>query len=281
MYTFRYHRARSVDDALSLLAVAEDPVLLAGGQTLLPTMKLRLAAPSDVIDLNGVGGLDEIGRDARHVSIGALTRHAQVAASEVVQAGIPALAALAGHIGDPQVRNRGTLGGSVAHADPAADYPAAVLGLGAAVHTNRREIPADEFFKGLFETALEEGEIVTRVVFPVPVRAAYCKFPNPASRYAIVGVFVAQAADGVRVAVTGAGDQVFRVPAMESALGSSFTAEAGNENQRLPGWTEQRHPRQRRVPSSSDHGHGLPSGFGRRWNARSLPRLNGSPALRR
>jgi len=173
-----------------------------------------------------VRDLAGIKKERSSIVIGAMTRHAAVASSDVVKKAIPALADLADGIGDPQVRNRGTLGGSVANADPAADYPAALVGLGATVHTNTRSIAADDFFTGLFETALEDGEIITRVSFPIPEKAAYMKFPNPASRYAIVGVFVAKGGDGVRVAVTGAAGSVFRVAAMEKALSAAFAPES-------------------------------------------------------
>ena len=226
MYSFNYQRVSSVAQAQSALAANEDAKILAGGQTLLPTMKQRLAQPTLLIDLSDVSDLDGISKDGQRIVVGAMTRHADVVSSDVIKNAIPALAHLAECIGDPQVRNRGTLGGSVANADPAADYPAALVGLGATVHTNRRDIAADDFFTGLFETALEDDEIIVRVSFPIPEKAAYMKFPNPASRYAIVGVFVAKGADGVRVAVTGAGASVFRVAAMESALAASFTAEA-------------------------------------------------------
>jgi len=226
MYNFNYRRVSTLDDAVKALGAAEDAKLLAGGMTLLPTMKQRLAAPSDLLDLNGLADLAGIAKDGDSVVIGAMTRHAAVAGSDVVKGAIPALADLAEGIGDPQVRNRGTLGGSVANADPAADYPAAVVGLNATVHTSKRTIAADDFFTGLFETALDEDEIITKVSFPVPEKAAYMKFPNPASRYAIVGVFVARGADGVRVAVTGAGGSVFRVAEMERALASNFAPDA-------------------------------------------------------
>ena len=226
MYNFEYRKAGSVDEAAAIVGGDDEAKLLAGGMTYIPTLKQRLAAPSTVVDLNGIGGLDGIEVAGDTVRIGAMARHAAVAASAEVAAAIPALADLAGHIGDPQVRNRGTLGGSIANNDPAADYPAALVGLGATVHTNRRNIAADDFFTGLFETALEQDEIVTAVSFPKAAKAAYMKFPNPASRYAIAGVFVAQAADGVRVAVTGAGPCVFRVAAMESALAADWSADA-------------------------------------------------------
>ncbi len=226
MYSFDYKRPGSLEDARQRLGTAVEGKLLAGGMTLLPSLKLRLAQPSVLIDLGGVKTLSGIRREGEALVIGAMTRHADVAASQEVGAAIPALAALAGDIGDPQVRNRGTLGGSIANADPAADYPAAVLGLNATVVTDRREIGADEFFLDLFETALEDDEIVTAVRFPLPRRAAYLKFPNPASRYAIVGVMVAETAAGVRVAVTGAGPCAFRVAEMEQALARDFTPEA-------------------------------------------------------
>ena len=226
MYNFNYQRPGSADAALSALGGAEDGKLLAGGMTLLPTMKQRLAQPSDLIDLGGVSDLSGISQEGNAVVVKAMTRHVEVATSDVVRAAIPALADLVGLIGDPQVRNRGTIGGSVANADPAADYPAAVLGLGATVTTNSRTIAADDFFTGLFETALAEDEMITSVSFPVPKRAAYMKFPNPASRYAIVGVMVAETDAGVRVAVTGAGANAFRVSEMEQALAGNFSADA-------------------------------------------------------
>jgi len=227
VYEFEYRRPGSLAEALDALQAAPEGRFLAGGQTLLPTLKQRLASPSDLIDLAEIAELRGIATDGDAVVIGAMTRHADVAASADVQGKIPALAALAGDIGDRQVRNRGTIGGSVANNDPAADYPAACLALGATIKTSTREIAADDFFTGLFETALGEDELVTSVRFPAPVKAAYMKFKNPASRYAIVGVFVARAADGVRVAVTGAGaGGVFRVPEMESALAANFSASA-------------------------------------------------------
>lgn len=227
MYAFEYHRPTSLRQAASLGTQVEDAQFLAGGHTLLPTMKQRLAAPSNLIDLGQVQELRGIERSSRSVTIGAMTTHATVANSNDVQEAIPALAELAEQIGDPHVRNRGTIGGSIANNDPAADYPAACLALGATIVTNKRKIPADEFFRGLFETALEDGEIITKVSFPVPTKAAYAKFRNPASRYALVGVFVAKRAGEVRVAVTGAGaNGVFRVPAMEKALSQRFTAKS-------------------------------------------------------
>lgn len=226
MYAFEYHKPSSVQDAVAALSDKEDPKIVAGGMTLLPTMKQRLASPSDLIDLGGLPELVGIREEGNSLVIGAMTTHAEVARNETVQARIPALAKLAGGIGDPQVRHRGTIGGSVANADPAADYPAALLGLGATVITNQREIAADDFFVDLFETALEPSELITAVRFPIPQRAGYSKFPNPASRYAIVGVFVAQTDGGVRVAVTGAKGSVFRVTEMEQALASNFSPES-------------------------------------------------------
>ena len=226
MYEFNYHKATSVADAAAKLAAAADAKLMAGGQTLIAALKLRLASPSDVIDLRGVAELRGIRKDGGVISIGALTTHAEVAASTDVVQAVPALANLAASIGDPMVRNMGTLGGSIANNDPAADYPAGVLALGATVHTNKRKIAAGDFFTGMYETALQPGEIITSVSFPLPKRAGYAKFKNPASRYAIVGVFVAETANGVRVAVTGAGPCVFRVPELEKALASRFSADA-------------------------------------------------------
>ncbi|HTZ36472.1 MAG TPA: xanthine dehydrogenase family protein subunit M [Stellaceae bacterium] len=225
MYEFNYHQPASLDDAAKLLG-NEDAKLVAGGMTLIPTLKQRLAKPSDLVDLGPLAALKGIREEGGGVTIGAMTRHVEVHRSDVVKRVIPALAALAGMIGDPAVRNRGTIGGSIANNDPAADYPSAVLGLGATVVTARREIPGDDFFTGMFETALEPDEIVTAVKFPKPQAAAYQKFKNPASRYAIVGVFVARTGSGVRVAVTGAGPCVFRVPEMEAALGKSFSPDA-------------------------------------------------------
>jgi carbon-monoxide dehydrogenase medium subunit len=226
MYEFNYHKAGSVADAAVMLSKHPEAKALAGGQTLIAAMKLRLASPSDVVDLSGIKELSGIKVDGGGVTVGAMTTHAAVAASKDVLKAIPALARLAGSIGDRMVRNMGTLGGSVANNDPAADYPAGVLGLGATIHTSKRKIAADNFFTGMYETALQAGEIITAVTFPVPKRAGYVKFKNPASRYAIVGVFVAETAGGMRVAVTGAGPSVFRVTEMEKALASKFSADA-------------------------------------------------------
>lgn len=226
MYEFAYVKAVSAADAAERRAANEDASYLAGGMTLIPTLKQRLAQPSEIIDLGAVADLRGISVTADAVSIGAMTCHADVAGSAEVRRMIPALAELAGLIGDPQVRNRGTIGGSLANSDPSADYPAAVLGLGASIHTNARVVAADDFFKGLFETALAPGELIVKVTFPVATRAAYRKFRNPASRYAVAGVMVAETAAGVRVAVTGAGPCAFRHAAMEAALSRSFRAEA-------------------------------------------------------
>jgi len=226
MYEFTYQRPTSLERAAKSIAAADDGKFLAGGMTLIPTMKQRLAQPSDLIDLGAIAELSGIRREGDELVIGATTTHAQVAASEEVRSAIPALAELANHIGDPAVRARGTIGGSIANADPAADYPAAVVGLGATVQTNTRSIAADDFFTGLFETALGDDELLTAVRFPIPTRAGYAKFPNPASRYAVVGVLVSEGSAGTRVAVTGAGPNVFRVADMEKALAGDFSAKA-------------------------------------------------------
>jgi carbon-monoxide dehydrogenase medium subunit len=226
MYAFEYHRPETLSAAVADLADPEAKAL-AGGMTLLPTMKQRLASPAALIDLKSVHELAGITREGDNLVIRAMTRHAEVASNAVAQAAIPALASLAGIIGDPHVRNMGTIGGSLANNDPAADYPAAALALGATIVTNKRRIAAQDFFTGLFETALETGELITQVSFPIPQKAAYMKFRNPASRYALVGVFVAKTAGGVRVAVTGAGSSgVFRAEAFEAALNANFSPAA-------------------------------------------------------
>jgi aerobic carbon-monoxide dehydrogenase medium subunit len=223
MYAFTFQRPSSVRQAANMLAKNEDAKLLAGGQTLIPTMKQRLASPGSIIDLSRIEGLSGIELRGRSIVIGAMTRHAEVADSPVVQENLPALAELAGEIGDPHVRNMGTIGGSIANNDPNADYPAAALGLGATIVTNKRRIAADEFFTGMFETALQADEIVTKVMFPLATKSAYVKFANPASRYALVGVFVSKRSRDIRVAVTGAGaNGVFRVTAFEEALQRRF-----------------------------------------------------------
>jgi carbon-monoxide dehydrogenase medium subunit len=230
MYETIYHRAKDVAEAAKLFAAGSDARYLSGGQTLLPTMKQRLAAPSDVIDLTRIPELKGISGGSEMVTIAAATTHAEVANSDAVRANIPGLADLAATIGDPAVRHCGTIGGSLANNDPAADYPAAVLGLDATIHTNKRTIAAEKFFTGLFTTALEDGEIITKVSFPVPVKSAYMKFRNPASRYAMAGVFVARMKDGkIRVGVTGAGNRgAYRDGSMENALSVSFTPDALN-----------------------------------------------------
>ena len=226
MYAFDYARPETLKDAASALRKNAEAKPLAGGQSLVQSLKLRLARVPALIDLQGIAELAGISVKNNVVSVGAMTRHADVAASRDVLRTIPALARLAAGIGDRQVRNLGTLGGSLANADPAADYPAAVLGLGATVVTNKREIAADKFFTGLFETALKPGEIITRVDFPMVLRAGYAKFRNPASRFAIVGVFVCDTTSGVRVAVTGAGPCAFRLKKMEKILAKDFSPKA-------------------------------------------------------
>jgi carbon-monoxide dehydrogenase medium subunit len=227
MHAFEYHRPSTTKDALALGAQKTEGRYLAGGQSLVQAMKLRLSSPSDLIDLAAIGDLKALSADAGSVTVGAMVRHAEVANSAAVQKAIPALAQLAGIIGDRQVRHMGTMGGSLANSDPAADYPAAVLGLGATITTNKRKIEADKFFKGLYETALEPGELITQVAFPAPKRAAYMKFKNPASRFALVGVFVADFGGGnVRVGVTGAGPCAFRQGDMEKALSHKFAPES-------------------------------------------------------
>ena len=226
MYAFDYARPQALKDALAALRKNGEAKPLAGGQSLVQALRLRLANPPLLVDLSSIEELAGIRAANNIVSVGAMTRHAEVAASREVQRAIPALARLAAGIGDRQVRNQGTLGGSLANADPGADYPAAVLGLGATIVTNRREILADKFFLGLFETALKPGELIVRVDFPQPLRAGYAKFRNPASRFALAGVFVADTTSGVRVAVTGAGPCAFRVKRMEKVLAKDFSAKA-------------------------------------------------------
>jgi carbon-monoxide dehydrogenase medium subunit len=226
MYAFEYHRPSSSKEALELAAQKPEGKFLAGGQSLVQAMKLRLSSPSDLIDLGSLKELQSLKAEGSSIVIGAMVRHAEVAGSAAVQKTIPALAQLAGMIGDRQVRHMGTIGGSLANSDPAADYPAAVLGLGATISTNKRKIEADKFFKGLYETALEPGELITSVSFPAPKRAAYMKFKNPASRFALVGVFVADFGGKVRVGVTGAGPSAFRQAEMEKALTAKFAPES-------------------------------------------------------
>lgn len=224
MYAFNYHKPKTLAEAQALVGKLPEGKLLAGGHTLIPTLKQRLAQPSDLIDIGGIAELKGLTVTASAVTIGAATKHDEVARSAEVRRAIPALALLASGIGDRQVRARGTIGGSLANSDPAADYPGAVLGLGATIHTTKRTIKADDFFKGMFETALDDGEIITKVEFPVPKRAGYMKFANPASRYVMVGSFVAETAGGIRVAINGAGPCAFRWAEAEKALGAKFAA---------------------------------------------------------
>ncbi|HXW40356.1 MAG TPA: xanthine dehydrogenase family protein subunit M [Xanthobacteraceae bacterium] len=223
MYAFTFHRPQTVRQAAGLLAKNEDAKLLAGGQTLLPTMKLRLAGPPQIIDMTLIEGLTGIAQSGRSLVIGAMTTHNDVNTSAAVQQAAPVIAKVAGMIGDPAVRHRGTIGGSIANNDPNADYPAVCLGLGATIITNKRRIKADDFFTGMFGTALEPAEIITKVSFPIPKKAAYQKFRNQASRFALVGVFVSKRGSDIRVAVTGAGSNgVFRVKSFEEALKKRF-----------------------------------------------------------
>ncbi|EAV44068.1 putative carbon monoxide dehydrogenase medium subunit transmembrane protein [Stappia aggregata IAM 12614] len=228
MYETTYHKAGSVSEAASLMANADDGKFLGGGQTLLPTMKQRLAAPSDLVDVTKIADMKGISANGDGVTIGAATTHFEVSTSDLVKQKLPGLASLAGGIGDPAVRHMGTIGGSIANNDPAADYPAALVALGATVVTSKRELAAEDFFTGMFETALDEDEIVVAVKFPGAAASAYAKYPNPASRYAMAGVFVAKGSDGsVKVAVTGAGQNgVFRMSDMETALAGNFSPDA-------------------------------------------------------
>ena len=227
MYNFTYHRPTTVRQAANLLAKHPDSKLLAGGHSLIPVMKQRLAQPSALIDLNQVEGIAGVEVKGRSVVIGALTRHADVASSDVLKGVLPGLAEVPGSIGDPQVRNRGTIGGSIANNDPNADYPAACLGLGATIVTNKRRIAADDFFTGMFSTALEDNEIIVKLMFPIAKKAGYEKFKHPASGFALVGVFVSKRGADIRVAVTGAGaNGVFRVKSFEEALKKRFAAKS-------------------------------------------------------
>jgi aerobic carbon-monoxide dehydrogenase medium subunit len=227
MYDFAYHKPTSVADAVKLLSADEDARAISGGQSLLPALKHRLNRPSALVDLTGIAELKGIKREGDKITVGALTRHVEVENNADIKAAIPALAYMAGHLGDIQVRNRGTMGGSVANNDPAADYPSAVLGLGATVVTDKRRIPADDFFLGMFTTALEPGELLAAIEFPVPEKAGYAKMRNPASRYVMAGVFVAKTRNGeVRVAVNGAGPGVFRQTEMEQALSANWSPDA-------------------------------------------------------
>ncbi len=226
MKNFEYHRPGSIKEAIEIINRSDDGKYLAGGHTLIPVLKQRMAEHADLVDISTISDLRGINVKDNSIQIGAMTRHAEVAKSEPVRKNIPALSELAGGIGDPHVRNRGTIGGSLANNDPTADYPAAVLGLGAIIYTDRRQIAGDDFFVDMFETALEEAELIKAVEFPIPDRAIYLKFPNPASRYALVGVFVSQLNGQPRVAVTGAGPCVFRQREMEGALLKDFSSDA-------------------------------------------------------
>lgn len=226
MYDFAYHKPTSVADAVKLLSADPDAKAVSGGHTLIPALKHRLNKPSALVDLSGIAEMKGIRREGNALVIGALTKHEAVVTSAEVKAAIPVLSFMAKHIGDTQVRNRGTMGGSVANNDPAADYPAAVLGLGATVVTSKRRIAADDFFLGMFTTALEADEILTAISFPIPEKAGYAKMRNPASRYVMAGAFVAKGPMGVRVAINGAGPCVFRQSAMEAALSANWSADA-------------------------------------------------------
>jgi carbon-monoxide dehydrogenase medium subunit len=226
MYDFAYHKPTSIADAVKLLAADADARPISGGMTLLPALKHRLNKPSAVIDLSGIAELKGVSRSGNTIRIGAMTRHVDVANNAEVKAAIPALAQLAGSIGDPAVRNRGTIGGSVSNNDPAADYPSAVLALGATIVTSKRKIAADDFFQGMFTTALEPDELLVAVEFPIPEKAGYAKMKNPASRYVMAGAFVAKTGGAVRVAINGAGPCVFRQAEMEKALAANWAPAA-------------------------------------------------------
>jgi len=227
MYEFTYHKPSSVADAVKLLSADPEARPVSGGMTLLPALKLRLSKPTALVDLSGIAELRGIKREGGTIVVGALAKHYDVATNADIKAAIPALAWMASTIGDTQVRNRGTMGGSVANNDPSADYPAALLALGATIATNKRKISADDFFQGMFATALDAGEIVTAIHIPVPEKAGYAKMKNPASRYSMAGVFVAKGSAGVRVAVNGAGaNGAFRSPEMEKALAANWSADA-------------------------------------------------------
>ena len=226
MYEFQYHKPSSIDEVKEIISSLDDPKIMAGGMTLIPTMKQRLAAPSDIIDLSEIKELRGISKKDNNLIIGSMTTHYEVHNSELVNQEIPSLAYLAGLIGDPMVRHRGTIGGSIANSDPSADYPSSVISLGAKIITDKREIDADNFFVDLFETALEENELILSISFPIPKKSAYEKFPQPASRYALVGVFVSDTDKGIRVGVTGAGPCAFRVPEMEKELTNNFSEES-------------------------------------------------------
>ncbi len=233
MYEFQYHKASSINEVKEKISSLNDPKIMAGGMTLIPTMKQRLAAPSDIIDLSNINELKGISKEKGFIIIGAMTTHFEVHTSELVKKEIPSLAFLAGLIGDPMVRHRGTIGGSVANSDPSADYPSSVISLGAKIVTDKREIESDEFFIDLFETALDDDEIILSLKFPIPNKSAYMKFPQPASRYALVGVFISDTKEGIRVGITGAGPCAFRSKEIEKALSKNFT-ESAIENVNIP-----------------------------------------------
>ncbi|RVT90670.1 xanthine dehydrogenase family protein subunit M [Rhodovarius crocodyli] len=226
MYDFDYHKPTTVADAVALLAADPDAKAVSGGHTLIPALKHRLNKPTSLVDLSGIAEMKGIKQVGNAIVIGAFTRHVEVATSALVKSTIPALAYLASHIGDNQVRNRGTIGGSVSNNDPAADYPSAVLGLGATIHTSSRKIPADEFFLGMFTTAMEPDELLVAIEFPIPEKAGYAKMKNPASRYVMAGAFVSKGPAGVRVAINGAAACVFRQAEMEAALAANWSPEA-------------------------------------------------------
>jgi carbon-monoxide dehydrogenase medium subunit len=226
MYDFEYHTPTSVADAVKILAADPDAKPISGGMTLLPALKHRLNRPTSLVDLGGIAELRGVRREGDAIVVGAMVKHYEVATDAALKAAIPALARMASTVGDTQVRNRGTLGGSIANNDPAADYPAAVLALGATIITSSRRIPADEFFLGMFTTALEPGELLVAVSFPIPEKAGYAKLRNPASRYSMAGVFIAKGADGVKVAVNGAASCAYRQTDMEAALASNWSADA-------------------------------------------------------
>ncbi len=226
MYNFNYKKPSSISEAKSIFSSCDDASYIAGGMTLIPTLKQRLAMPSDLIDLSSISELKSIKVEEECITVGAMCSHKQISESDKIRTALPALSNLASMIGDPQVRNRGTIGGSVANSDPSADYPAALLSLNAKIYTSERTIDVEDFFIGLFETTLNEGEIVTKISFPICEKASYKKFPNPASGYAVVGAFLSMKNDIIRVAITGAGPKVFRIKQMEEKLSKSFSTDS-------------------------------------------------------
>ena len=278
MYPYRYHRPATVSDAGEMLAEGEDARPLAGGMSLIPVMKHRLAAPTDLVDLGSLGDLVGIAAEPGVLAIGAMTPHATVAVSGTVKEAIPAVAALAGGIGDPLVRNRGTIGGSLANNDPAACYPSAVLALGAEIVTNRRGIAAGDFFTGMFETALESGELIVEVRFPIPAAASYRKFPNPASRFSIVGVFLARFADGaVSVVVTGVGSSRLQGGSIRTRARRLVRYGLAGGTVGAPGRPDRRPPRQRRLPRAPDQGSDRGRGGGVRLSERVAASVPSEP----